>query len=99
MGGGRSASRLPGRAACSRSPRDPVLPGEVPERGGPGRDPLGAVPGPVAYRVADLARKGRDPIALSADPGAGDGHGRPGTPRRMTQVTGTHELMIQIRDA
>jgi hypothetical protein len=75
------------------------VPDALLERCGPGRDPLGAVPGPVAYRVADLGRKGRDPVALSADPGAGGGHGRPGTPRRMTQVTGTHELMIQIRDA
>jgi hypothetical protein len=43
-----------------------------------GSDPLRAALGPFVYQVADLAREGRDPVALSADLGVGGAHGRLG---------------------
>jgi hypothetical protein len=71
-----------GRAACSGSSRTRFSRIEAPdallERRVPGSDPLRAVLGPFVYQLADLAYEGRDPVAPSADLGAGGVHGRLG---------------------
>jgi hypothetical protein len=56
-------------------------------------------PGAIRGQVVDLAHEARDPVALSADLGVGRRSRPPRTPRRMTQVNGTNELMTQIHDA
>jgi hypothetical protein len=100
----RSASRLLERAACNRS-RGPGSPGEVPdallERCVLGSDPLRAALEPFVYQVADLAREGRDPVALNADlraaptaasdatpndSGQRDKRANDSDPRRLTQI-------------
>ena len=58
-----------------------------------------ALPWAIRVQVADLTHEDRDPVALSADLGAGRRLRPPRTPRRMTQVNGTNELMTQIHDA
>ena len=58
-----------------------------------------ALPWAIHLQVADLTHEDRDPVALSADLGADRRSRPPRTPRRMTQVNGTNELMTQIHDA